>query len=178
MTRATIALLIAATIVAAHADLSSWCQSVLSNPEQPEWKQSMAQAALNTAPESLKARLTPYSDNDALDPVTGGGSVGCTWRDPDGSRKPCVKLRYGQIASYPHWWPTGTVFYADEPFDHMWVVTDCFGDWRRSDRKARSRFDVYLPNRNTWQMYHDSVRGPVRVYVLGRITRAQLLAAY
>jgi hypothetical protein len=178
MNKLTIVVLIAASIAAAHADLSSWCDRVLTNIDQPEWKVELALKALDGGYQTFKAVLTPYSDKDYLDPGTGGGPVGCTWHNPDGRTLRSVILRYGQIASYPHWWPTGTVIYFDEPFDHTMVVTDCFGDWRRRDKKARSRFDVYLPDRNTWQMYHDSVKGPVRVYVLGRITRAQLLSSY
>ena len=174
--RLFIAICLIVIVVAAPASqssLSEWAMRVLSNPEQPEWKQTMAQRALKGDHEMIRMAPTQYSDKDYLDPGTGGGPVGCTWFNPDGRRLGSVKLRYGMIAADLRYHKTGTVMFADKPYWHTWIVADCGPGVR-----GRDRVDVYCPDTPTWQHYRNSVRGRITVHVLGRITRAQVVAAY
>jgi len=152
-------------------NLQAWTERVLSDHHQPGWKHTLAERALERAVERVDVRMTRYSDDDALDPGTGGGPWGCSWIDPCGRRRASVKLRYGHIAADLRHWPTGSVFYAGEPYDRSWIVVDCGPGVR-----GRDRVDVYLPDRATWQMAVDWERRNGRrltVYYLGRVTRAQ-----
>ena len=150
-----------------------WARGVLASEDQPAWKQDCARRVISGDCKVMTADTTRYSDDDRLDPVTGGGPWGCSWRDPDGRLRPTPLLKHGHIAADLKYWPTGTVMYAGPPFDRSWVVTDCGPGVR-----GRTRVDVYCPDRATWDAYHQwrvrerTVR--VQVHILGRITRAEL----
>lgn len=151
-----------------------WAQRVIADTGQPGWKHQLARKALAGQCGKFTARTTAYSDDDSLDPVTGGGEWGCTWSEPGGKRLPSLLLQHGYIAADLRYWPTGTVLYAAPPFDRSWIVADCGPGVR-----GRTRIDVYCPDLEAWKHYQRfesrfiNERPRVTVWVLGRITRQQ-----
>lgn len=142
------------------SDLQAWTLRLPSTA--PSWKRQLA----TSHPKTVSVKLTAYSDDDALDPGTGGGSWGCTWTNPNNTHCPGLALRYGLVAAETRIWPTGTVFYAPPPFDRLWIVAD-------TGPAVRGRhIDVYCPTRETYQLTV-AVPQPFTILHLGRITHDQ-----
>lgn len=157
--------------VAAHSTtlpVIDWAKRVVASEDQPVWKKSLASKALSGNVSTMLAKTTRYSDKNYLDPFTGGGPDGCTWTNPDGHQFDSVRLRYGYVAADTRHHPTGTVMFAGAPYNRTWIVVDC-----GPGVKGRRHIDVYHSDRATWNWYAKNVNGPVKCWVLGRITRAQ-----
>ncbi len=151
----------------------SWANRVIVQADyQPAWKVVMAKKVLNGTVGVRNMLPTAYSDKDHLDPGTGGGPWGCTWTNPDGRRRQAVRLKDGHVAADLRYHPTGTVMYADAPYWGLWFVVDCGPGVR-----GANRVDVYCSNTPQWVHYRQNVRGRIKVHILGRVTREQLVSA-
>jgi hypothetical protein len=141
----------------------AWSNRVTSSECQPKWKKSL----VNKSPKLVNAKFTRYSDDDNIDPGTGGGPFGCTWTNPDGKRYSSVSLRWGYMAADLRHWPTGSCFYSPQ-LDRMMIVVDCGPGVR-----GRGRFDIYCGNWAEWNLAKRKCGSSGSLYYLGRITKKQ-----
>ena len=142
-------------------DLSAWVARVGSDKGQPAWKRAMAGKLRAGNCRCITMRATRYSDRDEL--------------DPDGRRRDVVRLRYGMIAADLMLLPAGTVVLVGGPYWRSMVVTDC------GPAVRGAHLDVYCPDRATWRAHgrcEKATGGHLPIWVLGRISRADTLAAY
>ena len=154
MTALLIALLTAAPLQAAPLPLATWAQRVIHSSEQPEWKQNVAHKAIEDDPESCSMRATMYSDDDDLDPGTGGGPW-AAW----GS----IRLRWGHCAAHSSV-PLGTVFYSPA-LAHLFIVVD------RGPGVRRGSLDIYCADQDDVDNLAEATsNGRLRVYKLGRVS--------
>lgn len=152
------------------SSVTDWAKNVIASEDQPQWKKSLAIKVVDGNVKTFLAKTTRYSDKDYLDPGTGGGPRGCTWTNPDWKRLNSVVLRPGFVAADLRHHPTGTVMYAGKPFERSWIVADC-----GPGVKGYNRIDVYHAGHSDWNWYAKNVAGPVKVWVLGRISRDKAL---
>lgn len=169
--RILMTLLFVLTITGAQAaPVHEWATNVIQSHDQPQWKKKLAEKAITGKVSKFLAKTTRYSDKNYLDPGTGGGPDGCTWINPNGRKLDSVRLKPGYVAADLKHYPTGTVMYAGAPFNRSWIVVDCGPGVR-----GRRHIDVYHADWSDWNWYAANVSGPVNVWVLGRITRAQAI---
>lgn len=143
----------------------AWSKKVCKSTDQPKWKKHLA----SKNPQVVRANFTKYSDNDAIDPRTGGGSKGCTWTNPNGKRLDGVRLRWGHLAADTRHWPTGSCFYSPQ-LNRLMIVVDSGPGVR-----GRNRFDVYCGNWKEWKMVSKKCNSTGNLYYLGRITKRQAM---
>ena len=137
-------------------DLSAWMARVGSDKGQPAWKRAMAGKLQAGNCRCITMRATRYSD-------------------PGGRRRDVMRLRYGMIAADLRLLPTGTVMLVGGPYWRSMVVTDC------GPAVRGAHLDVYCPDRATWRAHgrwEKATGGHLPIWVLGRISRADTLAAY
>ena len=148
-----------------------WALNALGDSGCARYKQRMAVRLLDGKAYKVRLRLTRYSDDDSLDPGTGGGPHGCTWTDPDGKHKPDLHLRPGMVAADTRHWPTGTVLYAPPPWHTSWTVADCGPGVR-----GRDRADVYCRDRAAWNEFARNTEDSTGLtcWVLGRATHREV----
>lgn len=148
----------------------NWASKVIASNEQPEWKTKMAHDVLNEkiGDDIHTVNITMYSDDNRIDPRTGGGSIGCSWA---GGGQP-VNLKWGHVATRNAYiksskWPTGTVFFAPRPFNRTWIVVDS------GPGVGRNQIDVYCKTESQASMVEKV--GRLSVVRLGCISRRDAL---
>ena len=149
-------LLLMTTVIVASPE--HWAHQQLQK-HHPVWKVPIFEKMVKGKYYPLDVSITRYSDSDNLDPGTGGGNT-CWWNKHD------VKLRWGMIAASKYW-ARGTVFYTPQ-LKMFWVVTD-----RGPKVYQKYHFDIYCPDRETWNLVYKMTSKKVRAYKVGFVAQEE-----